>query len=370
MAKREAHLMFPVGGTLKLVHVAPGDQVEGGALLAELDAPGAEQDVLMARFDLKLAETQLGIAELQLEQAEPPEESSPLAYEKLAAQIGLERVTVELAYAQIEYDEALQADWNPIEVTEAASWTLRLNEWSYQLAQARLDQVYAQERAKAQAEVYARQSSSITQAIQRLQVEMARIQVERARFLEARASEQLSNTLLTAPLSGVVVSVEKRPGDLIGSYETIGVIADPSELWVVATVLEKDIDLINVGQPVTVRVDVYPDEEYAGTVLQVVSQATLWQGNTAYEVTVAFDEGQDVPAIMRMGADVIIAGRSRENVLLVPTQAILTIGGREYVQVAGDDGEIERVKVQTGISNDAETEIVAGLQAGQVIRIP
>ncbi len=370
MAKREAPLMFPVDGTLKIVHVAPGDQVEAGDLLAELDAPSAEQNVRMARFDLELAEMQLGIAELQLKTTEPPEELSSFAYEKLAAQIGLERTRVELEYAQNNYEGVLESPWLSAESTESASWTLRLNEWNYQLAQAQLDQVYARERAKAQTKVYARQSLSITQAIQRLQVEMAWMQVEKARFLEARASEQLSDTLLTASLSGVVVSIEKRPGDQVGAYETVGTIADPSELWVVATVLEEHIDRINVGQPVTVRLDVYPTEAYTGTVLQVVSQSTLWQGSTAYEVTVAFDEGQEVPPIMRMGADVSIVGRSREDVLLVPSRTILTIGGRQYVEVVGEDGDVERIEVQTGISDGTETEIVAGLQAGQEILIP
>jgi HlyD family secretion protein len=370
VARREANLTFPVGGTLKTVHIAPGDQVEDGTLVAELDAPGAEQEVLMAHFDLELAETQLRIAQLQSQPVTPPEEPSQLAYEELVAQINLERAEAALDYAQEEYDKALSRSWNPPEAAEAYAWEVHLKEQDIQLAQARLDQISVQERARVRSKIYAQQSLSITQAIQQLHVATAEMEVERARFLEAQASEQLSNTLLTAPLSGVVVTVEKHPGDLVGAYETIGIIADPSELWVVATVLEEHMDRINVGQPVAVRLDVYPTEEYTGTVLQVISQATLWQDNSTYEVTVAFDERQDVPAVIRMGADVSMAGRSRENVLLVPSQAILTIGGREYVEVVGEDGDVERIEVQTGISNGTETEIVSGLHAGQEILIP
>jgi len=87
-------------------------------------------------------------------------------------------------------------------------------------------------------------------------------------------------------------------------------------------------------------------------------------------VTIAFDKGQDVPAIIRMGADISIAGRSKDNVLVVPARAIITIAGQKYVEVIGADGAVERVQVQIGISNGNETEIVSGLQAGQVIRIP
>ncbi|MEE8390064.1 MAG: efflux RND transporter periplasmic adaptor subunit, partial [Anaerolineae bacterium] len=208
------------------------------------------------------------------------------------------------------------------------------------------------------------------QALLEMQVEIAKIKIKRARTLNELAVDQLASTQLSAPFSGIVISIEKRPGDWIRAYEAIGAIADPSELWIVATVLEEDVDRIAVGQPATVRLDAYPNEEYLGNVLQVAREPIIWQGKRAYEVTVAFDDGQDVPATIRMGADVTVSGRSRENVLLIPSQAILTIGGREYVEVVGEDDNIERVEIQTGITNGTETEIVDGLQVGQEIRIP
>lgn len=352
VAKQEALLVFPLGGALKAIHLSPGDQVEEDALLAELNAPEAEKEALKAQFDLELAETQLQMAELQLALADIPD----TAPEVTLAKVALEQAEAELEQAEIEYDDAVQRPWEPIEVTEAYSWTLRLREWNYQAARARLD--------------LAQQSLNENRAILELGVELARIRVERARALSAMASQQLSSTWLLAPFSGIIISTEKRPGDWVGAYEAIGAIADPSELWVVATVLEGDVDRITVGQSVTVWLDAYLDAEYSGAVLQVASQAVIWQGKSAYEVTVAFDDGQDVPATIRMGADVAIAGRSRENVLLVPAQAIVAIGGQEYVEVVGDDGNAERVEVQTGVSNGTETEIVSGLQVGQVIRIP
>ncbi|RLC92786.1 MAG: hypothetical protein DRI77_12545 [Chloroflexi bacterium] len=353
-AEQEASLMFPVGGTLKAVHVSPGDQVSAGDPLAELDAPDAERAAVEARFNLELAEAQLAIAKLQLEPAAAPQPAANA--DLLAAQIASAQAEQELQQAQVEYQNALQRPWDPPEATEAYIWTLQLNEWNYELAQARLAQI--------------QQAQQQTRAIQELQVEMAQIRVERANWLQVMASEQLSNTLLTVPFSGIVVSIDKRAGDQVGAYETIGVVADPSELWIVATVLEEDVNRVTVGQAATIRLDAYPDQVYSGTVLQVANQTATWQGQDAYKVTIAFDRGQDVPPIMRMGADVTITGRVKENVLLIPTQAILTIGGQEYVELAGEGSEVKRVEIHTGITNDTETEVVDGLQAGQEIRIP
>jgi RND family efflux transporter MFP subunit len=357
---------------LKAVHVSPGDVVNKGTLLAELDAPKAEQTVQMARLDLALAEMQLSVAELQLTLAEVPAEPSqpPVDVELLSAKIALERAQAAVDRAQTEYLRALDRIWEPSDVAEAYAWELHLKEQDSQLAEAKLTLLQYQ-RAQARAStVQARESMSTTRAIQELRVEMARVGVERARLQSAWASQQVSSTLLIAPLSGVIVSIEKRPGDEVGAYETVGTIADPSELWVVATVLEDDVDRVTPGRPAEVRFDLYPSKAYTGTVLQMVGHSTIWQGNNAHEVTIAFDRTQVVPAVFRMSADVYIPGRSREEVLLVPTDAILTIGGRAYVETVVEDGDVERIEIQTGITDGVNVEILSGLREGQVIRMP
>jgi RND family efflux transporter MFP subunit len=372
MAELEAPLMFPVGGTLKAVHVSPGNVVNKGTLLAELDAPEAEQDVQMARLDLALAEMRLSVAELQLALARLPTEPSqpPVDVELLRAKIALERAQAAVDQARDEYLKALDRVWEPPDVADAYAWELHLREQDSQLAEAELTLIQYQRAQARAATLQARESMSTTLAIQELQVEMARIGVERARLQSAWASEQVSSTLLVAPLSGVIVSIEKRPGDDVGAYETVGTIADPSELWVVATVLDEDVDRITPGRPAEVRFDLYPSKAYTGTVLQMVGHSTIWQGNSAHEVTIAFDRTQVVPAVFRMSADVYIPGRSREEVLLVPTDAILTIGGRAYVEAVAEDHDIERIEVQTGITDGVNIEILSGLHEGQVIRMP
>ena len=137
-----------------------------------------------------------------------------------------------------------------------------------------------------------------------------------------------------------------------------------------ATVPEEDVIYVTPGQAASGRLDAYPDRVFAGRVVQVASEAIIWQGRSAYEVTIAFDEGQQVPATIRMGADISIAGRAREDALLVPARAVITVGGQSYVDLVGEDGAIERVAVETGVSDGSQTEIVSGLRAGQGVRIP
>jgi multidrug resistance efflux pump len=251
-------------------------------------------------------------------------------------------------------------------------YDLMLAEASLLKAQLRLAQAGSPETAispdMSPEEVLARISPE--RAMLELDVEMARLRLERASALHVIASERLSSTQLIASFPGLIISLEKDAGDQVGAYEPFGTLADPTDLWVLATVLEENVSDIVVGQPVDIILDAFPEKTFTGSVLQVSSKPIVWQGENAYEVTITFDEGQEIPATINMGANVQVTGETREDVLIVPTRALITIGDQSYVEVVQDNGDVERVMVETGLSNAADTEIVAGLKTGQVIRIP
>lgn len=357
-AMREAFLAFPLNGALKGLYIAPGDQVAQGALLAELSAPSVESEVLARHYALDMATLNLARANVIS-----------------ATQVADAEAAVSAAHAR--YQQVVLQGEHAIansQLVTARCWESARNELDNQQCQVYLPQAQASAEAAtavAQAQLTAaRRALDLTRSLQVLDVSVAQMQVTQAENLYLQAVQQVTNTQLTAPFSGVILSVEKRAGDSVAPYETLGVLSDPSQLWAIATVFEQDIHRVAVGQRVSLVLDAFLDETYVGSVLQIASQAVLWQGKWAYEVTIVFDDEQAIPAIMSMGADISFVVRAREAVLVIPTQAILVSGGREYVELWGDDGALQPVEIQTGISNGIETEVIAGLEAGQVVRIP
>ena len=88
--------------------------------------------------------------------------------------------------------------------------------------------------------------------------------------------------------------------------------------------------------------------------------------SSAYLVRVDFPNSDPrVRVGMTLNVDVITT--QRDNVVLVPTSAILTEGNQSVVQVVGADGKAQTVKVKTGISDGTHTEIIGGLTEGQKI---
>ncbi len=357
-ARRESNLVFPLGGTLKGLHVAPGDQVTEGQLLAELGAASIESTLLERRYALDLAE-------LRLRQTE------------LISDTRITEVNTAIAIANAAYSQVLlQGEHNIVNAQLSAERCRRTAKDDLDYRQCDLYVPQAEARAEAASAVSlaqlnaARYAWGSTQAQQELQYAITQIEYTQAEMLYLQASQQMTDTQLTAPFSGVLLSVEKQVGETIAAYEPVGVLADPTQLWAVATVFEQDASRIAIGQRVELVLDAYLDRTYTGAILQIASQAVLWQGKWAYEVTILFDEAQDIPATMRMGADIRIIVRARENVLLIPTQAILLSGGIQYVEVLHENGAVQQVEIQTGIATGSETEVISGLEAGDVIRIP
>ncbi len=336
MAKRESLLFFPLEGWIKEIKVAPGDMVEEGALLARLDAPAMEKELMELENELALAQLRLAKA-----RAEPIEESINSAKAKL------EKARVDLQLAQAEYDKVA---WRSDLAASSQAIALQKATIDYDAA------LSEYKKTEAEREIY------------QLEIQICEQMVKNAQTMLDRQRERLGATFLHAPFSGVIISLDKMAGEYVGPYEALGAMADPSELELEATVFEEDIQRIWIGQAVTLTLDAYPKKEFTGKVKEIAAKPTVWQGRNAYEITIEFDEPRSVPAAIRMGADVAIVARVSKDTLIVPLQAIHTEGDTAYVEVV-EEGKTARVAVQTGVSNETEVEILAGLREGQRIRL-
>ncbi|MBI2179741.1 MAG: HlyD family secretion protein [Deltaproteobacteria bacterium] len=96
-----------------------------------------------------------------------------------------------------------------------------------------------------------------------------RADVRRAEAVLADLRRKLQLTTIRSPVAGVVVKKNSRPGEVIQVGQPIYMVVDASRYWVEANVEETEIRFIHPGSPVTIKVDSYPDREFAGKVIEV-----------------------------------------------------------------------------------------------------
>jgi HlyD family secretion protein len=153
----------------------------------------------------------------------------------------------------------------------------------------------------------------------------AEAQIAQARASWNQAQVNLAHTVITAPIDGIVISRNVDVGQTVAATmqaPTLFVIArDLTHMQVRASVNEADVGAIQPGQPVSFRVDAYPDETFSGSVTQVRLQPIVEQNVVSY-TTVIDVPNPDMDLRPGMTANVTIEIARDDDVLRVPNAAL------------------------------------------------
>ncbi len=208
-----------------------------------------------------------------------------------------------------------------------------------------------------------------TAKTQRSACDAARSAVEQSQRSIELAKANLTRTVLRAPFAGVVAKVTGEVGEFampsppgIPTPPAIDLI-DDSCLYVTAPIDEVDAARVQVGQIGSITLDAFAGKRFPGRVRRIAPYVLEVEKQArTVDVEVEFTNPQDVKALLvGYSADVEIVLEVRENVLRVPTQALLQ-GGRVLVYDA-NPGTLEERKVETGVSSWEYTEVRSGLAA-------
>jgi membrane fusion protein (multidrug efflux system) len=244
---------------------------------AGLKAAQAQVDVLLAA--LQQAEAAVGVAEAGLQQAEARRAAAEAEAQRAAAD-------AERYRALYKKDEISKQLLDRAE-TEARSTAANLDAAGQMVAAARAQLVQAkaaQTSAQAslrQAETLVRQAEGRLKEAQsrpeqirvrQADFEGASAETQRARAALQQAELSLSYTRIYAPESGYITKKSVEPGNIAGAGQILMALVS-DRLWVVANFKEVQLRRIRSGQPVSIKIDAYPQRSYRGKVDSIQSGA-------------------------------------------------------------------------------------------------
>lgn len=178
---------------------------------------------------------------------------------------------------------------------------------------------------------------------------------------------ELGRVTLDSPIAGTVVTRTASVGQWVEPTDQLAEIMDVEELWLLASVYERDIRHVEEGQPVLVDVRAYPGELFSGTVGLV--EATLDESSRSAGIRVVLPNA-DRRLKPGMFATARITGtHAHEPVLLlaIPTAAIQEVDGHTSVFVRDDEGEFTLQRVHLGEEAGALVEVLNGLNEGDEV---
>jgi len=196
----------------------------------------------------------------------------------------------------------------------------------------------------------------------------ARAVVQQYRAALARAAADYANTIIVAPVSGVITKVPIKVGEYTPTGSAITMLGE-SPYRIEMYVSEIDIPKIQLSQSGSVKLDAFPGEFFPLRVSQIDSSSTDRDGVSKYRVRLDFlDEASAKRVKLGMTGDAIIITGFRTDIVYVPTRSVLERDdGTEYVRVLSDNGDIEERTVQTGMEGEGSTIEVLGVEQDETV---
>lgn len=195
----------------------------------------------------------------------------------------------------------------------------------------------------------------------------ARAEAERARLRLrnlAPGGGARENYVLRSPIGGVVSERKANPGlevrpDLA---DPLYVITDPTRLWVIIDLPERNLSKVEPGHPVAVEVDAWPGERFAGTIEKV--------GETVDPATRRIHVRCSVPNPARklkpeMYARVTLLADEHQRALRVPNGALITEGLYSHLFVEKSTGVFEKRRVSLRLQDRDYSYVASGLNPGE-----
>lgn len=306
------------------VSVENGQYVNAGDTIATLD----DQDI---QNNIRSAQSQIQIYEKQVESAQQQLNSSQVAMETL-------KINVDDAQRNYDRQKAL-FDGKVISQTDFESYEKTLNtaKASYNSGQASI------ETAKAS-------------------IETAKASLEAQKVTLANYQDNLTNTVIKAPISGVISDKSLDIGQMASQGSTLAKINDISSIYATIQVPQEKINSVKMGQEATVTID-GSETIYNGTVQNIDLSADTT--SRVFNVKVKIDNS-DKLLLPGVYAKVELSTSETTEIITVPINTLVGNEG-DYSVFINDNGIAKKQQVTIGETDENNVEIVSGLQDGDEV---
>jgi len=360
-------------GVAILEIVPEGTYVQPGELLARLDDSSlqfehSQQQIVVKNSEALTVQAEAGRETAELAEQEYESGTYKQGVEEIEALVLVAVENLRRAEEYLRYSERLAAKGYVTNIQlDADRFAVEKAKKDLDVAETKRDVLvnFTKEKTmkRLQADIQA------AEAKVRAAEESHQIELDRLKNIE----EQIAKCRIVAPVAGQVVYANDsgrssepliEEGRLVRERQTIIRLPDPKQMQVVAKVNESNVDKINKGQTVAIRVDALPGVQLTGQVRKVAEYPLPTSSYTAHVKNYATEiEVHSPPPELRPGmtAEVAILVEQRPTALQVPVQAVIERVGRFYCLLANSPQTIEAREVEIGASNDKFVVIESGL---------
>lgn len=370
-----------LGREVEILELAvEGTRVAAGDLLVRLDSTEIEHDIERLRQELRQLQFELQVAHGERQEAEA---AVKMASEGEGA-LSVEEARTRLQVAQRKA-ERLRHEYDDLKplmekgfITRAelarTESELEQSEEEFALARRRHDVTvqltHPREKQRAAVQL-AQKQSQLENLVGRVQESAARLQQLVAMAKACTVYARHPGLVVHEPFLNASPRRKVRVGDRVSASQGIVTIPEVSRMMVETSVTEAEVHRVRAGQPAAVRLEAFPDLRLTGRVIRVGTLASSAVERALdekrFDLIVEVDP-TDAELRPEMSARVDVTLGVRENVLLVPVDAVFEDQGTFVVHVEGWRG-VETRRVDLGESDDRVVVVMAGVRENERVAL-
>ena len=340
--------------------------VKSGDLLVELDPIDEQRNVKQAQNNLEASQAKLEMAKHNL----------------TVATMGLEtdrqRMDQQIASAKARAQRSREkADRLKQLVTQAFSATSK-EEYDASEAQAVEDDA---DLKNAQVRIDELKTEAEALEVKKQDVRLSQTEVEGNKISLDIATQRLTDTKVFAPMDGVVSARPVQAGTIIssaisnvGGGTTLLTLSDTSHLFILASVDESDIGNVKLEEACDITADAFHNVKFTGKVVRIAPKGVNVSNVVTFEVKIEVISDNKKLLMPEMTTNLEIVSAEKDDVLKIPLDAVTHKQKARFVQVSktpspapGIPDEREERKIEVGINDSINVEVVSGLAEGETI---
>lgn len=347
---KQVMVVSKVAGRVKQIFFKVGDTVKEGDILFSVDDKDIQDSIKGLELQLKSSQIAVDMAQKALNSSK----GSMLEQQLTQAETSLKTSELQYNTAKKSYEDAkmlYEAGSVSKQQHDQAKTAFETAQISFNAAQQAYDLLVN----KTSQENIDRAKDQLNQAI---------ASKENVEFQLKKAKENLAETNVKSPISGVVSSRTIEEGEMVGgsSVPFIVVQIDPAVLAV--NVSEQMLGNIKEGDNVNIVIGAIKDKIFTGKIRSIAPVAD--ERTATYPVEIQI-ENKNNELKAGMFGEVVFITNKQEDVIVVKRETIIEKDKKTFVFTITDNNKAKLVEVETGIDNGKEIEITNGLSVGQSI---
>lgn len=181
----------------------------------------------------------------------------------------------------------------------------------------------------------------------------------------------IQNTVLSAPFTGVLVSSPTAVTGVNLMATDVFELINPETMVFKAAVDEADIGQVQIGQPVEIILEAFPDEPITSSIAAISYRSEQTTTGTVFLVEIPI-VGSNLLSRYRLGmnGDALIKLDSRSSVMTIPLDTTRTRDGKTFVDVQVADNQLEEREIQVGLETEDVVEVTGGLALTDQVVVP